>query len=267
MNKDELFSRLWRDYAAENPSAGRIHSLFRNEGNRVVNDHVAFRTFDDPRIGKEVLARVFEAYGYHHAGDYFFEDKRLRAVHLEHSADTEAPLVFISELITGDFSAFLQETVKDLVAKIPQNILNTDKLIYSGSFTEKPSFRIYEKLRAESEYAAWLYVFGFRANHFTVSVNHLDTFTSLQEVNSFLKTNGHALNSSGGEIKGTAAQFLEQSSTLADRISVQFEEGAEEIPSCYYEFARRYTDESGRLFRGFIAGSADKIFESTDFRR
>jgi len=38
-----------------------------------------------------------------------------------------------------------------------------------------------------------------------------------------------------------------------------------EIPSCYYEFARRYEDKNGELYGGFIAKSADKIFESTDF--
>ncbi|MEJ2595547.1 MAG: DUF1338 domain-containing protein, partial [bacterium] len=36
------------------------------------------------------------------------------------------------------------------------------------------------------------------------------------------------------------------------------------IPSCYYEFARRYPDASGKLYGGFIAKSADKIFEITD---
>ena len=53
----------------------------------------------------------------------------------------------------------------------------------------------------------------------------------------------------------------------ADRVAVDFREGTYEVPSCYYEFARRYEDENGNLFNGFIAGSADKIFESTDFRK
>ena len=36
------------------------------------------------------------------------------------------------------------------------------------------------------------------------------------------------------------------------------------VPSCYYEFARRYPLPSGELFQGFVPASADKIFESTD---
>lgn len=266
MNKDEIFNRLWRDYAAENPSAGAIHALFRNRGNRVLNDHVAFRTFDHPRVSIDVLARPFIDSGYVRAGEYFFEDKQLKAAHFEHP-DPLAPLVFISELLTGSFSPFLQQTVSSVVGNLPGEALDPSRILFSGKFMEHPSYAVYEQLRTESEYAGWLYVFGFRANHFTVSVNHLDTFDSLQEVNAFLKANGHALNSSGGEIKGTPEQLLEQSSTLADRVLVQFEEGLKEIPSCYYEFARRYTGPDGRLFRGFIARSADKIFESTDFRR
>jgi hypothetical protein len=46
---------------------------------------------------------------------------------------------------------------------------------------------------------------------------------------------------------------------------MEFQDGMFEIPGCYYEFARRYTDKEGNLFSGFIAKSADKIFESTNF--
>ncbi len=82
----------------------------------------------------------------------------------------------------------------------------------------------------------------------------------------YLKKEGYRLNNSGGEVKGTPAQLLEQSSTLADQVDVEFQEGRFSVPSCYYEFAKRYHDTDGKLFSGFIAESADKIFESTNFR-
>jgi hypothetical protein len=75
------------------------------------------------------------------------------------------------------------------------------------------------------------------------------------------------LNSSGGEVKGTPEELLEQSSTKAGILPIDFVEGTFEIPSCYYEFAFRYPDTDGKLYSGFIAKSADKIFESTDFYR
>ena len=106
---------------------------------------------------------------------------------------------------------------------------------------------------------------GLRANHFTISVNHLKHPSSLQEVNALLKQAGFRLNHSGGEIKGSAEALLEQSSTLADRMSMTFAgDDRHEIPTCYYEFAIRYRDREGALFQGFVTASADRIFESTD---
>jgi hypothetical protein len=52
---------------------------------------------------------------------------------------------------------------------------------------------------------------------------------------------------------------------MADIVTVDFIEGQYEIPSCYYEFAQRYPDTDGKLYGGFNAKSADKIFESTNF--
>ena len=92
----------------------------------------------------------------------------------------------------------------------------------------------------------------------------MKTLATLEEVNQLLKVNGFLLNDSGGEIKGTPSELLEQSSTRSEMIQVNFSDGIQEIPGCYYEFARRYPDADGHLYSGFIAKSADKIFESTD---
>lgn len=266
MRTADLFDQLWEQYSAENPSAENIANLFRSRGERVVNDHVAFRTFDDPRVNIEVLSRPFVELGYVPAGEYLFEVKKLRAKHFEIPGEAEAPRIFISELMLDEFSEDLRSTIRDALDGVPQALLSSAGLIYHGSIFKNPSHEVYDRLRKESEYAAWLYAFGFRANHFTVSVNHLRDFNRLEEVNEFLKQHGYALNTSGGEIKGSPEQLLEQSSTLADRVEVSFSDGVHTIPLCYYEFALRYPAGDGRVFSGFIAGSADKIFESTDFR-
>jgi hypothetical protein len=266
MKADSIFDRLWEQYIAENPGAGAIHHLFQNEGETVVNDHVAFRTFDDPRVNIDVLAKPFILAGYRPAGEYQFEKKKLRARHYEIPGSPESPRVFISELMLKEFSQELQDIIRRQLDSVPEDILNAPDLIFRGSIFSSISHAVYEKLREESEYAAWMYAFGFRANHFTVSINYLEKFESIEELNSFLKRNGFQLNSSGGEIKGTPGQLLEQSSTLADQVEVSFSDGTHTIPGCYYEFARRYPGKDGKLFSGFIAGSADKIFESTDYR-
>jgi hypothetical protein len=265
MNYQEIFDRLWQDYIEQNPATKKVYDLFIAEGETVYNDHIAFRTFNDPRISTDVLAKVFLKNGYEERDTYKFEEKKLLAKHYEHKTDIHAPRVFISELLTDVFSDFLQKNVQQWISCIPSGLLQSDGLIYSGNVPGPPSFDVYQKLRAESEYAGWLYVNGFRANHFTVSVNGLKKLDSIQKVNSFLKSNGFLLNDAGGEIQGTPGELLEQSSIRAGMIRIQFLEGVFEVPGCYYEFARRYPDADGKLYSGFIAKSANKIFESTNF--
>jgi hypothetical protein len=265
MNKEQIFEKLWEAYTGQNPSVKKVHDLFVAEGEEVLNDHIAFRTFDNPRVNIDVLAKPFLAAGYEEKGDYHFEEKKLYAKHFEHKTDERAPRVFISQLKTKEFSSFLQETVQNSINKMPTEKLESPDLVFSGNLWGTPSFEVYQLLREESEYAAWLYVYGFCANHFTVSINYLEKLDTIEKVNSFLKSNGYQMNDSGGEIKGTPEELLEQSSIKSEIVAVDFEEGSFEVPGCYYEFARRYPDASGKLYPGFIAKSADKIFESTDY--
>lgn len=260
-----LFDKLWQDYTTRNPHAKKVYDLFKAEGEDVVNDHIAFRTFDDPRVNIDVLAAPFREAGYVFKGEYTFEQKHLYANHFELEGFRDAPRIFISQLITDDFSPFLRDTVKNIIDRIPEYLLKSKELLYSGNSWGTPSYEVFQKLREESEYAAWVYVHGFRANHFTVSVNALKKFPTIQAVNRFIKDNGFKLNDSAGEVKGSPDQLLEQSSTKSGIIDVEFREGTHPVPSCYYEFAKRYPDENGELYSGFIAKSADKIFESTDY--
>lgn len=258
----ELLDRLWLDYVERTPQAPRIHALLEGRGEKVVNDHIALRTFDDPRIGIDALARAFTRFGYAQAGSYEFPAKRLRARHYEH-AEAELPRVFISELKTAEFSPRLREVVAGLLAEVPEEATADPGFVASGRPWDV-SHEVFDELAGESEYAAWMSAHGFRANHFTVAVHALTTFRGLAELNEFLKRNGFTLNTSGGEIKGKPEIGLEQSSTLAGEIEVEFADGTFVVPGCYYEFAMRHRGPDGKLFSGFVAQSADKIFESTD---
>lgn len=267
MEYRKIFDILWQNYISQNPSSKRVYDLFTREGETVINDHIAFRTFNHPMIGIDVLSKVFLKNGYVEKGSYTFEEKKLFARHFEHATDPDAPRVFISELLTEKFSEHLRGVVHDWVAAIPEALLLSDELIYSGNVSGIPSYKTYEKLRLESEYAGWLYINGFCANHFTVSVNRLKEYDSIEKVNTFLKQNGFEMNGGGKEIQGTPTELLEQSSIRAGIVRMQFTEGEYDVPGCYYEFARRYPDTNGKPYSGFIAKSADKIFESTNFYR
>lgn len=270
---NDVWKMLWRDYASSNPHAEKVYGLLLKRENEhghkidsLVNDHVAFRTFKHPKIGLDVLAGFFLNMGYEYKKDYHFEQKKLYAKHFEHKTDPKQPKVFISELLTEQFSDRVQKAVELVAGSIPPKLLSEPDFLWAGR-TWDVSYETYKALLEESEYAAWMYVFGFRANHFTVSFNDLKSFRDLSELNEFLKANGFQMNSSGGEIKGSPSEYLEQSSTLAGKVKVEFQEGSFEVPACYYEFARRYEEEDGKLYTGFVAKSADKIFESTDVRQ
>ncbi|MBU2915668.1 MULTISPECIES: DUF1338 domain-containing protein [Reichenbachiella] len=257
----EVIARCWSDYVSKTPSAEAIHDLLADRGEHIVNDHIAFRTFNHPKTGISVLEKPFLEAGYKARGTYHFEAKKLVAQHYEHP-DADAPKIFISELLLEEFSPELNHVVSEIVEPLEEE----EVVAFPSRPWQNVSFETYQSLLAESEYAAWMYVFGFCANHFTILVNELKGIKSLEEMDEFLKSQGFEFNISGGEIKGTPAELLEQSSILADKMEVDFVEGKREIPSCYYEFARRYADADGKLFQGFIAKSADKIFESTDVR-
>ncbi|MCR4337078.1 MAG: DUF1338 domain-containing protein [Candidatus Omnitrophica bacterium] len=262
---DQLLKKLWIDYSSINQQAHEIHQLLTERGEKVINDHIAFRTFNIPEIGIDALAQVFKKLGYQSKGEYHFKEKKLFARHFEHW-DSLQPKIFISELKLEECSEDLEKTVYDLFAQVPKALIKKEEFCLSGRPWKPISLSAYEKLQQESEYAAWMAVFGFRANHFTVLFNALKSFQSLQEFNAFLKEKGFKLNVSGGEIKGSANEYLEQSSTIAHPVEMVFSDGEKVVPACYYEFARRYPLPSGGLFQGFVAQSAEKIFESTDNR-
>lgn len=260
----DLLDRLWDDYASLNPRARAIHDLLVSKGHLVVNDHIALRTFGHPKINIDVVAKAFRDVGYQPRQEYDFTQKHLFARHYEHS-NADLPKVFISQLRLDAFSQSLTDTVETLVQQIPDNWNQRQDLPVSGR-PWSVSYGDYERLGKESEYAAWVAAWGFRANHFTVFVNHMKDFCNLAAFNQFVKDAGYKMNTSGGEIKGSPKVFLEQSSTLAEQVEAEFSDRKCTIPCCYYEFARRYPLPNGQLFQGFVARSADKIFESTDRR-
>ena len=259
---NQLFANMWDLYSKINPQVVKVKKLFDERENKIVaNDHIALRTFNHPRINRSVIARPFLEAGYKPVEDLKFEKKKLDATYYSHHND-DLTRVFISELKLEDFSPKLQKTINDLVDQIPNKAIEQYDFCNYGIPWTPITEQTYNELKAESEYAAWVASFGFIVNHFTISINDCDTFSNLEEVNSFLKENGYRINDSGGEIKGSISQGLQQSSIMAEDVPVQFDPLDSlpvNIPGCYYEFALRHND-----FDGFIAGSADKIFESTD---
>jgi hypothetical protein len=261
MTLDGLLTKMWKEYVAINPLAQKVYDLLSSKGEKVANDHIALRTFNHKRVTIDVIAKPFLDSGYVYIGDYHFKEKKLYAKHYEHK-DSSQPKIYISELKLEEFSADFNKIINDLIGQIPTGLENTFDFSSNGRPWNVDS-STYEKLLKESDYGAWVAAFGYRPNHFTVYINDLKKYSDIKELNNFLKENGFKLNASGGEIKGTPEVYLEQSSTLANNIEVKFSDKSLSIPACYYEFAKRYKLPSGKIYQGFVATSADKIFEST----
>lgn len=261
-NINQLLDKMWDDYVATNPDAQKIHDLFVARGDKVVNDHIALRTFDHPKVNVDVLAKPILKSGYIEKGTYNFKEKKLFAKHFEHS-DPSMPKIFISQLLINEFDNELSEIVNKLVAQVDDATVARFDFMSMGR-PWKCSTQDYNSLKKHSDYAAWVAAFGYRPNHFTVLINALASVESIEDLNNIVKSNGYSLNSSGGEVKGSKEVCLEQSSTLANNVELDFTDGKLTVPSTYYEFAKRYPQVDGNLYQGFVAKSADKIFESTN---
>lgn len=263
MNITSFFNQLWQDYIQLAPEAKTIVDHFSTSDRPVINDHVAFRTFGSSPLSLENLEPLIFSLGFKATGQYRFEQKKLHARSYQHT-DPSVPKIFLSQLCVEELSDSSQQVLAKYTDQILESKALDESVFWSGRSWTMPSWHDYQTLLEESEYAAWLCTLGLRANHFTLSVNDLSPIPSLSDVLAEVKSMGFKINQSGGEIKGSPDILLEQGSTLASSQMFTFAGGEQHIiPTCFYEFARRYPDQSGQVFQGFVEGNADKIFDAT----
>ena len=263
MNRTDFFTKIWSQYIQMTPQAKRIQALLNARGEHIVNDHVAFRTFDIDCFDLDTATELLAAIGYEAFDHYTFPDKHLRAIAYSDLEDPSAPKIFFSELIRSELDAEAQAIICEVTEGLEGELTLSDLTGYYPF--HKPTFEQYQILANASEYAGWLSTMGYQANHFRINVNALRTLGSVEEVIELLLEHQYQLNEVGGRIKGTPADLLIQASTIADQISFEFSDGiVSDVPSCFYEFAYRLADSSGELFQGFVPNNANAIFKSTD---
>ena len=274
LNKWHKFElEMWNVYKKAAPQAQKIQNLFEREGETLINDHVAFRTYNHKRISIDIFTQnLYKHYHYKPIDEYNIVEKHLTALHFEHKDyPTQYPLIFVSQFDITTLNNQNQQTIFEMIDTIDSNYkpVDDDKFLIRGKLWDPITIQKYDQLSLESQYASWVAAFGYIPNHFTVAVNYLHKYSTLKSVNKFLEKNGFDLNESGGKIKGNDNIGLMQSSTMASSIDVRFKDGIKSIPGCYYEFAQRFVIENdGELefFRGFVGSQANKIFESTDIK-
>ena len=267
MEPTAFFQRLWEQYTAVTPQAQRIYHAVADANGAIANDHVAFRTFRYAPLDIAHLEPLLLQMGYEAFDRYQFRQKKLEAIAYRHP-DPDQPKIFLSELLLDQLSEECRSILLSYLNRQELPVPGDPSFFWSGPLWPAITSREYLTLLQESEYAAWLMVMGYRANHFTINVNQLARTPSLDAVIETVQGLGLKLNESGGLIKGCASVGLQQASTLADEMSYTFADGiTDTIKTCYYEFALRYPLANGELYQGFVEQSADRIFESTFHQR
>lgn len=287
-----LFDRLWAEYRRRVAYVQMYEQVIRMYGGTFVNDHIAFRTIatQSPSAGIHSLSRIFEALGYRAAGTYYFDDKHLSAIHLQH-ANADFPKLFISELKTWELPEHAQTIIGRVAsnhrAPISEEELSRlhriaddtaedallDRLV--AWFTElpwsPPEKNDVVQLNAASQYGAWVLVHGYNVNHFTsaISSHGVESLNDIEKTIAALQQAGVPMKA---EIEGEAGSQLRQTATesVMSEVAVAEQGKPATMPwtYAYFELAQRdwMTDPAtGRRYRfeGFLGSQATNLFEMT----
>lgn len=273
-----LVNKLWEIYCQNVPTASKVRKALMDRNEIWIEDHIALRTFNWNNFNKNNIEAFFESLGWQTVeSSYVFPEKKLTALHMAHP-DRTLPKIFISQLEVEQLSAGGIKIINKYLSNHQESLISCTKLDDAVSyFCMTPWGRIsvddYQYLLLESQYAAWTLLFGNNVNHFTISVHLMKNLNTLHEMNNLVESLGIKLNADHGKIKGSPEVLLEQSSTLADLVEVEFNGGERlKVPYAFIEFANRYplgeaTNKWEDYFQGFVEGNADRIFTSTNIMR
>jgi hypothetical protein len=287
-----LLNGIWANYIK------RV-SYARKYAEVVVNDHIAFRTFNthtgEQPEGIRAIKHLLNYLNYVPVGKYEFKKTHLNAVHFQHP-DEMFPKIFVSQLEVDQLPNWAQHIINDTVAETPYLISDESLELLSilkseGEIPRVAAEALVEdltryfrrpwqiphkediiKLNDVSQYAAWTLLHGNSVNHFTAYIN-------FQDVKEWpdLETTCKALASAGipmkDSIEGEPGSKLRQSATHAvkEEVEVIGQDGHETITwtYAYYELAERnYIEIDGerKLFSGFLGEQATHLFDMTRTR-
>ena len=292
----QLLDQLWTQYLYRVSYARKYVDLVNQKGGKVVNDHIAFRTFNthtgEQPEGIRAIKHLLNFLDYQPVETYIFKKKKLKAIHFEHP-DELFPKIFVSQLEVEQLPEWAQTIINNSVCDTPYllsdqslellSMLKADgklpKIAAEGLVIDMAQYfrRPWQPPRKEdvlklndvSQYAAWTLLHGNSVNHFTAFINH-------QNVKEWpdLETTCKGLEAAGvpmkENIEGQKGSKLQQSATKAVKteVDVRGDDGPEKITwtYAYYELAERnFIEENGtkKLFSGFLGEQATHLFDMT----
>jgi len=295
----ELFDRLWEQYIGRVSYANKYVELISQKKGKVVNDHIALRTFNTHTGGQpegiRAIKHILTCLEYSPKLKYPFPKKKLNAVHFEHP-DKMFPKIFVSQLELEELPFWAQKIINNSVKDTPyllsdKSIELLQKLKEKGELpTEAADILIIDlvqyfrrpwaipqkddvlKLNDVSQYAAWVLIHGNSVNHFTAFINYQEVaeWPDLESTCKGLAAAGVPMKKN---IEGETGSKLQQSATLAvkEEVEVIGDDGIEKIiwTYAYYELAQRdFVEENGslKLFSGFLGEQAAHLFDMTKTR-
>ncbi len=293
---EALFGKLWENYSSRVSYARTYAGLVYKKGGKLVIDHIAFRTLNthtgEQPEGIQAIQHILECCGYKRAGKYSFPERKLSAVHLEHS-NPAFPKIFISQLEVELLPEWAQNLIRQTVRETPYNLsdsglellgrlktdgqLNTeaaeilvDNLVqYFRRPWIAPSKETVLKINDVSQYASWVLLHGNSVNHFAAYTNfqQVKEWPDLETTSRYLANAGIPMKQS---IEGKPGNKLRQTATLAvkEEAEVQGDDGIEKIPWTYAYFEltqRNLIKQNGvrKIFSGFLGEQARHLFDMT----
>src|SRR5262249_49568203 len=119
----KLLDALWTQYKSRVDYAQQYEKMVEQHGGKVINDHIAFRTFEcnvgSQPAGVEAIARIFVPLGYVPKDKSIFEDKKVTAWHYEHKTNPDNPKLFISQLEVDELPPEAVNLIKPTVKNAP----------------------------------------------------------------------------------------------------------------------------------------------------
>ncbi|WP_319479261.1 DUF1338 domain-containing protein [uncultured Draconibacterium sp.] len=294
-----LLTRLWVMYLDRVSYAREYQRLVTDKGGSVVNDHIAFRTFNthtgEQPEGIRAIKHIISCLEYVPVEKYNFKKKKLNAVHFEHP-DPMFPKLFVSQLEVEELPEWAQQIIKNTVKETPY-LLSDESIALLATLKEKgelprvagemlvndlaqyfrrpwnvPNKDDVLKVNDVSQYAAWVLLHGNAVNHFTAFVNYQNV-SEWPDLESTCKGMADAGIPMKEALEGEKGSKLQQSATLAvkEEVEVKGDDGIEKMPwtYAYYELAERgLVIENGeeKLFSGFLGEQARHLFDMTRTR-
>jgi len=294
--RKKILQQLWQNYQAECPQVQKIlETLSFNLQKNLVLDHFAMIELPGPETGISTLNQILNALNYFPQGRDYLEDKQNEFLWLAPmEARSQSALEADPQIVIADFR------LKDLDPKIAR-IINfysakarpfpwqrfhelCGEIYQENSAAEapfiqlilehlqhrtwpKPSLRDYYEVREYNELLAWVLLCGRKINHFGINVECLNTHPDLETFTHWIQKLGIPLNQKKGIIQGDSSQYLAQSSTQGELLSIFLEGESVGLHGPFLEFVwraplierpERWKDS----FRGLIGKQANQVIEA-----